>query len=188
MFNFESGHRITFLAQRRPSSLYIRPRYRYAYGNGTRLESKARFRRGSALAGMAWDSPGGNNLIATDLPDFGNNESSGSVPITGARISQRALWNFLSLDRKFYCKCVDGSRSSFCRPSSVVQLHLSGFRGQLSDRAVCPLERLVPVIGTLPSIRHLLNTLPCRTPSSGSYPIARILRLKQSRKLFLTIS
>src|SRR6266850_2040768 len=54
---------------------------------------------------------------------------SGSVPITGTRISQRALWNILSLDKIFYCKCVDGSRRSFCRPSSVVQLHLSGFSG-----------------------------------------------------------
>jgi len=76
MFNYESGHRITFLAPRNLRSTYLRPRYRYAYGTGTRLESKARFRRGSALAGMAWENPGGNTIMVKELPDFGNNESS----------------------------------------------------------------------------------------------------------------
>src|SRR5712691_3241799 len=38
------------------------------------------------------------------------------------------------------------------------------------------------------SLRSLLHTLPCRTPCSRIYSVARILRLQQSGKLFLTIS
>lgn len=58
LFGANAGHRISFLAPRRPASPYLRPRYRYAYGLGTRIRSRARFRRGSALAGMAWQEPG----------------------------------------------------------------------------------------------------------------------------------
>jgi hypothetical protein len=76
MFNLNPGQRITFLAPRNSHSTYIRPRYRYAYGNGTRLASKARFRRGSALAGMAWDNPGGDTVMVRELPDFANDELS----------------------------------------------------------------------------------------------------------------
>src|SRR5215475_2302407 len=37
-------------------------------------------------------------------------------------------------------------------------------------------------------VRSLLNTHPCRTPCSRTSSVVRILRLKQSGKLFLTIS
>lgn len=76
MFGQNSGHCITFLAQRHPRSRYIRPRYRFAYGPGTRLRSRTRFQYGSALAGTAWERPGGAKIFVKTMPDFGSDEGT----------------------------------------------------------------------------------------------------------------
>lgn len=68
VFGRASGHRVTFLAQTRPGSHYVRPRYRYAFGQGFYLRSRSRFRRGSAVAGMAWREPGKPFIVR--VPEF----------------------------------------------------------------------------------------------------------------------
>lgn len=70
LFGDTSGYTVTFLSKVWPQSQYIRPRYRYSYGRGTELNSKARFPRGAALAGMAWDLPG--QILVKEIPDFTN--------------------------------------------------------------------------------------------------------------------
>ena len=74
MFDQESGHRITFLAKPFRYSSYISPRYRFSHGEGNNVKSRSRFRKGSAVAGMAWEQPGEPNLILRKIPDFGDDK------------------------------------------------------------------------------------------------------------------
>ncbi len=75
-FGTESGHRITFLAPRWRNSPYTRPLYRWAYGSGDRLKSRARFRRGEGLAGLAWAYPGGKKTFAKQVPEFAGDDEA----------------------------------------------------------------------------------------------------------------
>ncbi len=75
LFGLNSGHRITFLAKGFPGDRYIRPRYRYAYGDGFQVRSRARFLKGTALAGIAWDRPGGKDTFSDpEVPQFADEE------------------------------------------------------------------------------------------------------------------